>query len=146
MGRLEAAKRGDVCLTPCAFRDPANSRCVRDVCCKTEANGDTDAAFRQKLERHLQKCEIEFCADQANGHCIGWLAKDCDSTEAIAAKLRELGFAIHEVKEERNAEGEALAWVETTSSIIVYVNTPCVRGLVWKRSAGGTRKGGKRNA
>ena len=90
--------------------------------------------FEQRLSKHLQKCEIEFCAKEPHGHCVDWLAEYCDTVEHIALKLRELGFKIKRKVDEEPWAGEIHHWVETSSGIIVYVNTPGVRGLVAKRS------------
>ena len=95
---------------------------------------DTDT-FELRLKRHLQRCEIEFCAKEPHGHCVEWLAEYCDTVEHIALKLRELGFKIKCKVDEEPWPDEIHRWVETRNGIIVYVNTDDVRGLVARNSA-----------
>lgn len=90
---------------------------------------ETDT-FELRLKRHLQRCEIEFCAKEPHGHCIDWLAEYCNSVEQIAIKLRELGFKIKRKVDDEPWPGEIHRWVETSCGVIVYVNTENVRGLV----------------
>lgn len=91
---------------------------------------------QEALWKHLRKCELQYIADHTDRcESVDWLAPHCNSTQEIAAFLRELGFRIRQIVDEQNSFGECHRWVITTSGILVYVNedgyTP---GLV-KRAA-----------
>lgn len=105
-----------------------------DGCIQVEARefrlgGNTMTDFDIRLNRHLKKCEIEFAARESkSGRCIPWLAGYCDNTEQICCFLRGLGFHIKTVAESTSSDDSA--WVETTSGILVFVNSSRVKGLV----------------
>lgn len=82
---------------------------------------------------HLQKCEIEYIAEHSEGgETIDWLAPYCGTVEQIAVFLREIGSQIKGYMDGGLYPIEYAGWVETTSSILVYVNQHGVNGLVYK--------------
>lgn len=94
------------------------------------------AVDRDALHRHLQKCEIEYIAEHAEGgETIDWLAPYCGAVEQIAHFLRGIGFHIKAVVDEEPCPGERHQWVETTSGVLVYANQGGVNGLVSKSRA-----------
>lgn len=91
------------------------------------------AVDRDVLHRHLQKCEIEYIAEHSEGgETIDWLAPYCGTVEQIAAFLRSIGLQIKGYMDGGLYPIEYAGWVETTSSILVYVNQHGVNGLVYK--------------
>lgn len=87
--------------------------------------------FDIALQLHLWKCELEYRAKCfPEGSCVPWLADDCCSTERIVRKLREIGFKVKRIVDEEPWPGEVHKWVETTSGIVVYVNSEYTFGLV----------------
>ena len=85
------------------------------------------------LHRHLQECEIEYIAEHSEGgETIDWLAPYCGTVEQIAAFLWSIGFQIKGYMDGGLYPIEYAGWVETTSSILVYVNQHGVNGLVYK--------------
>ena len=87
--------------------------------------------FQEGLQRHLWKSELEYRAKWLpGGSCVDWLAPMCNSTGEIAAFLRELGFKIRCVVDEKTTFGDYHRWVITTSGIVVFVNFSGVEGFV----------------
>lgn len=90
-------------------------------------------SFDEGLQRYLWRCELQYRAEhKPGGECVGWLAPMCDSVERIAAFLRELGFRVHRTVDEVDCVGQRMAWVETTSGLIVFVNRENLRGFICK--------------
>ena len=77
-------------------------------------------------------CPTTLEIGNTHGSECEWLAGFCSSTDSIAKLLRSLGFRVKEIVECDGAE-----WVETTSGVIVYVNTEWSRGFVAGRSKNG---------
>ena len=87
--------------------------------------------FTIALEKHLNKCELEFRAKQLpKGSNVEWLVPHCNSTQEIAEHLRYLGFKIREIVDEEDCAGELHQWVVTTSGIIVHVNSEWSSGFM----------------
>ena len=88
-------------------------------------------SFDEGLRRHLWKSELEYRAEHIRGGCcVDWLWPMCDSTNTIAAFLRDLGFRIYRIVDEVDCVGDRMQWVETTSGIIVWVNKEDLRGFM----------------
>lgn len=97
------------------------------------AKAERNISFDEGLRRHLWKCELEYRVEHSKtGCCVDWLWPVCDDTEHIASFLRELGFKIREIVDEVDCAGDAQRWVETTSGIVVWVNSDILRGFVCK--------------
>lgn len=80
--------------------------------------------FQEGLQKHLRKCELEYRAEKMPKGCyVDWLEPICGSTQEIAEFLRYLGFKIHEIIDDVDCGGDADQRVETTSGIIVWVNS-----------------------
>ena len=87
--------------------------------------------FDVELQKHLNKCELEFRAKQLpKGSNVEWLAPHCNSVQDIAEHLRYIGFKIREVVDHEDCAGDKHQWVITTSGVIVYVNSDGCPGLV----------------
>lgn len=87
--------------------------------------------FDVALQKHLQKCELEFRAKQLpHGSNVEWLTPHCNNVQDIAKFLRYLGFKIQEIVDEVDAVGDPYRWVKTTSGIIVYTNAEYSDGFV----------------
>lgn len=94
-----------------------------------------DRDFECALAEHLRKEELLFRAKN-KPHCSNceWLTGFCSSTDSIAKLLRSLGFRVKEIVDEVSSWGNEFRWVETTSGVVVYVNTELSRGFVAGRS------------
>lgn len=95
-------------------------------------NADKD--FSLDLEKHLKREELVFRAKhRPGGSQVDWLAPSCGSIADIAGMLRWLGFRIARITDDTDCTGHELKMVETTSGVIVFVNTEWSRGFVCGR-------------
>ena len=87
--------------------------------------------FDIAMEKHLRREELLFRAkNKPNGSNVSWLAPSCDSLDDIVSMLRWLQFRIKEVCDDIDYSGHEMRCVETTSGVIVWVNSELSRGFV----------------
>ena len=80
--------------------------------------------FEEEIFVYLQKCELDYRAKhKPSGSCVPWLAPYCN--HSITAKLRSLGFRVKNTQKIDDA-----MWAETTSGILVFVNSDDLQGFV----------------
>lgn len=90
--------------------------------------------FDIAMEKHLRREELLFRAkNKPKGSNVSWLAPSCDSLDDIVNMLRWLGFRIKEVFDDMDCTGHEMRRVETTSGVIVWVNSELSRGFVCGR-------------
>lgn len=91
----------------------------------------TENDFNKALQKHLQKCELNYRIKNGQGPSeIPWLAPYCDTIPDIVSFLRSLRYKIKEIMDKEDCDGEPVRWVETTNGLIVYVNDEYSHGLI----------------
>lgn len=85
---------------------------------------ELDTLIEQRRRDTLSmKLEVQETAEREGGGEICWLEPVCEDVEGIVSYLTMLGFEIQAVD-------PAGVWVQTTSGVRVYVNTPERTGYV----------------
>lgn len=88
--------------------------------------------YEVNLQKHLQKCELEYHAKHSTGPVeVEWLKGACGSVECIADFLRSIGCKVKRVVDEEPCPGEIHQWVETTNGLIVYANSNGLVARAW---------------
>ena len=90
-----------------------------------------------ELEKFLKRQELIFIAkNYPRGKTVDWLAPCCENLDELIDTLRWLGFKIKNITDDQSDlyPENRFQMVETTSGVLVYVNSQHTKGLVAGRT------------